>query len=304
MTNLILILVLIILGFYAMTLLLSRSQDFDNYKRTNNFFDFTKFRLDLVSSEMLLPNNFLFNKLGDGYYWRFLVPAFVVSMISIVFLGPLLTNFFYGIFLGIIIACAYCLRIFFHQAQIFRELLLTQVENILRQIRNHLSSGSSLDYTLNLVKSQTQNLRPIGQDLLKFLQTVEANFFEAFPQWLVMLKHRYGLKELSDSSQILSLELKYTHNQEQAFLTAITAISNRITLNKKTQNLISLTFLSLDFMIIAFLAVIFYVIPSFAFDLEHSWWLSSRRILVVFVTSLSLWLCYLVTILIALRRLA
>jgi hypothetical protein len=57
-------------------------------------------------------------------------------------------------------------------------------------------------------------------------------------------------------------------------------------------------------MIIAFLAVIFYVIPSFAFDLEHSWWLSSRRILVVFVTSLSLWLCYLVTILIALRRLA
>jgi hypothetical protein len=119
-----------------------------------------------------------------------------------------------------------------------------------------------------------------------------------------MLKHRYGLKELSDSAQILSLELKYTHNQEQAFLTAITAISNRITLNKKTQNLISLTFLSLDFMIIAFLAVIFYVIPSFAFDLEHSWWLSSRRILVVFVTSLSLWLCYLVTILIALRRLA
>jgi hypothetical protein len=300
MASVVVIIMVIFLGFYALSLMLIRTKEFKTYKQSNNFFEFRQNSLRMAYDD-LPTNDFLLNKLGAGYYLRFLIPALMISIIAIMFLGPLLTNCYYGIFLGTIIAGAYCLRIFFHQAQIFREGLLIQTENILRQIRNQLSSGASLDYALNLVKNQTQDLK---QDLIKFLQTVESNFYEAFPQWLIMLKNRYSLNELSDSAQILSLELKYTNNQEQAFLTAITAISNRITLNKKTQNLISLTFLSLDFMIIAFLAVIFYVIPSFALDIEPSWWESPRRILVIFVSGLGLWACYLITIFIALRRLA
>ena len=303
MVSVVLIILVISLAVYSVALLMSGTQEFRVYKQSDNFFGFKPADINLIRTN-LATNDFLLNKLGEGYYGRFFVPALLISFVSLMFLGPLLTNYYYGIFLGSIIAGAYCLRIFFHQAQNFRETLLIQTENILRQIRNHLSSGASLDYALNLVKAQTQDLRPIGQDLIKFLQAVESNLFEAFPQWLIMLKNRYNLNEISDSAQILSLELKFTNNQEQAFLTAITAISSRIAFNKKTQNLISLTFLSLDFMVLAFLAVIFYVIPSFALDLEPSWWESSRRILVVFISALALWACYLITIFIALRRLA
>jgi len=303
MLSLVLIFSIIGLGVYAVSLMMSGTQEFRAYKQSDSFFGIKPAEINFIRPNVA-TNDFLLNKLGEGYYWRFFVPVIMISFVAIMFLGPLLTNYYYGVFLGAVIAGAYCLRIFFHQAQSFREELLIQTENIIRQIRNHLSSGASLDYALNFVKAQTQNLRPIGQDLGSFLQTVESNFFEAFPQWLIMLKNRYALNELSDSAQILSLELKHTSNQEQAFLTAITAISNRIALNKKTQNLISLTFLSLDFMVVAFLAVMFYVIPSFALDLEPSWWESSRRVIVVFGSALALWACYLITVFIALRRLA
>ena len=272
------ILGLVVLAIYLLFLINGQAKDFMVHKRSNNFIDFKTV--------------------------EFFVPVIFISLVSVLVLGPLLTNFYYGILLGLVISCAYSFRIFFHLAQNFREELLSQIENILRQIRNHLSSGASLDYALNLVRSQVLQIKPIGKELNKYLKSIESNFFDAFPQWLYSLKAKYQLADLGDSAQLLALELKYTNNQEQAFLNAINSLANRIVTNKKNQNLIAITFLSLDFMVLAFLAVIFYVIPSFSLGLENSWWESSRRILVIFISGLILWFCYLITIFIALRRLA
>lgn len=296
------ILGLVVLAIYLLFLINGQAKDFMVHKRSNNFIDFKT--VELSNNEDFGSSDFFVDRIGHKYQIKFFVPVIFISLVSVLVLGPLLTNFYYGILLGLVISCAYSFRIFFHLAQNFREELLSQIENILRQIRNHLSSGASLDYALNLVRSQVLQIKPIGKELNKYLKSIESNFFDAFPQWLYSLKAKYQLADLGDSAQLLALELKYTNNQEQAFLNAINSLANRIVTNKKNQNLIAITFLSLDFMVLAFLAVIFYVIPSFSLGLENSWWESSRRILVIFISGLILWFCYLITIFIALRRLA
>jgi hypothetical protein len=123
-----------------------------------------------------------------------------------------------------------------------------------------------------------------------------------FPKWLLRLKKTFGLKELSKSAQLLSLELKYNTNQEEAFLNAVNQIADRISWNNKQKSTVSMALFTMDFMVLMLFAVLFFVIPNISANLDNSWWDSDSRVIVVFISASVVWLCYLVTTLIMIWR--
>jgi Flp pilus assembly protein TadB len=243
----------------------------------------------------------LSNYIGQGALFKLFLPALFILTISIAVLGPSLTNPVLGLILGTIIALAYIARIYYHQARAFRSKLLLQLERILISIRNNLSTGMVLDYAVGHSLKFNQEA-PLGPNLARFIKIADTKFLEHFPLWLKSLQKNYRLKELAEASQLLKLELRQTHNQEEAFINAAQRIAERIKLNQKQQNTIMVTFITMDFMILAFLGVLFFIIPGISVNPDHNWWNSTSRVLSVFISGSVLWGAYLTTVLISLWR--
>ncbi|MDA0771627.1 MAG: hypothetical protein O3C63_01655 [Cyanobacteria bacterium] len=258
-------------------------------------------KLAELEQELFSSLPHLSNYIGKGVVLKFVLPALFITVVSIVFIGPLLTNPGLGLLLGLIIAAAYLARLFYHNSSSFRSKLLSQLERVLMSIRNNLSTGMVLDYAVaNTLKFN--NEYPLGPKLAKFIKVSETNFIENFPLWLKSLEQNFRLRELARASQLLKLELTHTSNQEEAFINAAANIAERISLNQKQKNIIMITFFTMDFMVIAFLAVLFFVIPGISFNPNLSWWDSESRVFVVFISSLVIWSAYLLTVLITLWR--
>lgn len=304
MNILVLILVLAVLVILLVLIVTQDQKDYSSYRQAQNLID----SIEVPQAQAYIDEHFdqgpLRVVLGKRLFAKFYIPVIVIAVLSIVVLGPLLTSVSLGIVLGSVITLAYVLRIYYHLAANYRTKLLSQIERILRAIRNQLSSGTTLDYAVVSVLHYLRNEEPIGMELARFINASDANFLETFPQWLNLLRQKYKLHELSEAAQLLGLELKFSNNQEHAFLIAIDAINARQALNRRSQNTIFVTFLSLDFMVLAFFGVLFYVIPSFAINAELNWWLTERREWIVFVSGMVLWLAYSITVAIMTRRLA
>ena len=243
----------------------------------------------------------LSNYIGEGALLKLLVPSLFILSISIALIGPSLTNPAFGLLLGTIIALAYIARIYYHLASGFRHKLLVQLERILTSIRNNLSTGMVLDYAVSHTLKFNQE-EPLGPRLAKFIKISETNFLEHFPLWLKSLERNFQLKELAQAAQLLKLELAQTNNQEEAFINAAEQVAEKIKLNQKQRNTITVTFLTMDFMILAFLGVLFFIIPGISFNPDHSWWDSGSRVLSVFVSGSIIWGAYLITVMISLWR--
>jgi Flp pilus assembly protein TadB len=239
--------------------------------------------------------------LGDRISFKFLMPSLLIFFFSCAFIAPLLTSIKFSIPLGLIISLAYISRLFYSHQVNFRSKLLRQLERILRSIRNNLSTGMTLDYAVTSTIKYSQE-KPLGQELKAFIKLSDTNFLENFPKWLLRLKKTFGLKELNKSAQLLSLELKYNTNQEEAFLNAVNQIADRISWNDKQKSTVAMALFTMDFMVLMLFAVLFFVIPNISANLDNSWWDSDRRVIVVFISASVVWLCYLVTTLIMIWR--
>ncbi len=239
--------------------------------------------------------------LGRNSILKLLIFSSLVLACSCLFLGPILVKGSLGLCLGLIIALAYIARFVLQLYVSFRDSLLAQIERVLLSIRNNLSSGMTLDYAVNDA-ALTNTEEPIASDLRNFLIIAETNFLEAFPSWLESLRRKFHLNSLAKSARLLSLELHFTNNQEEAFMDAVTAVDNSILVNKKQRSTLNISLFTLDFMVLVFFLVLFYVIPSFAVNSELNWWHSSERSLVVFQAAAILWGAYLLTVFLAIRR--
>ena len=258
-------------------------------------------RLELLEVEILDSVPELNNFIGRGIVMKLIIPCVAIFIVCGFFLGPMLTNLSLGLFLGLIISLAYSLRLLYHLSSGFRSKLLKQIERVLVSIRNNLSTGLTLDYAVaNTLKFNQEY--PLGPNLARFIKLSETNFIENFPLWLRGLERTFKLKELGRASQVLKLELAHTTNQEEAFINAADHISDRIKINDKQKNTVLMTFFTMDFMVLAFLAILFLIIPNISYDPELSWWQSSSRPFVVFISALVVWLAYLITVVLTLWR--
>jgi hypothetical protein len=243
---------------------------------------------------------FLSKYLGEDSTFKFTVLSFLLIILCSFCAGPFLTDACLGPMLGLLIASAYIMRIFFHLSLSFRIKLLGQLERILLSIRNYLSTGMTLDYSVYETAKHNQEA-PLGPNLLRFIKVADSNFVEKFPAWLKSVRKLYRIQELSESAQLLSLELAYTNNQEQSFLNAASAAVARNKANKQQRNILSISFFTLDFIVFCFLGTLFFIIPEFNSG-DAAWWNSPERTKVVFLTSALIWGLYAASILIALRR--
>jgi hypothetical protein len=285
-------------------LALKTAEDFSRAKYSNSFGS----RLEVDSNYFEKIDEYLTDNeskiiycLGDNITIKFLIPSILIFFFSCVFLAPALTSVQLAIPLGVIISSAYIARLFYGHQINYRSKLLRQLERILRSIRNNLSTGMTLDYAVtNTIKFNKEN--PLGNELQTFVKLSDTNFLENFPKWLLRLRKTFGLKELNKSAQLLSLELKYNSNQEEAFLNAVYQIANRISQNDKQKSTVALALFTMDFMVLMLFAVLFFVIPNIAANSESSWWESERRFFVVFISAAIVWLSYLATALIMIWR--
>lgn len=293
--------------FLLITVLLLASkmpEDFSQAKY-NNFFES---RLENDNNYFEKIDEYLINNeskiiycLGDNVTAKFVIPSILIFFFSYIFLAPALTSIQFTIPLGIIISSAYIARLFYSHQINYRSKLLRQLERILRSIRNNLSAGMTLDYAVTQTIKFNQE-KPLGNELQIFVKLSDTNFLDNFPKWLLRLRKTFGLKELNKSAQLLSLELKYNSNQEEAFLNAVNQIANRISQNNKQKSTVSMALFTMDFMVLMLFAVLFFVIPNIAVNSESSWWESERRSFVVFISAAIVWLSYFVTALIMIWR--
>lgn len=299
-----LIALLFIALIYASFLLLKTPEDFAGAKFNAFILDRKVDKTDYLTEfeEYLLESRpELAYLIGDKVFSRLFVPIFVIFMIALVAIAPLLTNVQLAVPLALIITLAYGSRVFYSLKTGFRSKVLLQLERILRAIRNNLSTGMTLDYAVNnAVKFNME--KPLGPHLQKFIKVSETNFLENFPKWLLSIRQIFKIKELAKSSQLLALELKYSANQEEAFINAVAQVSDRVSANRKQKNTVLLSMFTMDFMVIALFAVLFFVIPNISMTTEVSWWDSGRRPLVVFISAAVIWLAYFITVFIMLRR--
>lgn len=232
----------------------------------------------------------------------FLVFSLILCLLVSITISVILCKELFAVILFILISLAYSLRLYYHFAVSFRTKLLAQIERIFNSIRNNLSSGISLDLAANnALKANPE--KPLGPELAKFIKLTDTSFLEYFPNWLINIKKQFNLSQLSKSAQILALQLEHTNNQEQAFVDASTNILERIRSNTKQKNTISISFFTMDFMVLFFFLILFFVIPNVISDSNYSWWESSRRNLVVFISAAVLYISYFFTVFIALRSL-
>ncbi len=245
--------------------------------------------------------DFLDSYLGKNALLKLAAPSLLFLALGLFVLGPILVGPSLGLVLGLLIALAYISRLILHCYLVFRDSLLAQIERVLLSIRNNLSAGMTLDYAVTDVAIVSKD-EPVSSDLRGFLQRAETNFLESFPSWLDTLRHKFHLRSLAKSSQLLGLELHYTNNQEEAFLDAVNSVHNSLSTNKKQRSTLTITLFTLDFIVLAFFAVLFYIIPSFTLNSDLSWWQSAERPWVVFQSGLLIWGAYLLTIVVALRR--
>ena len=292
-------LVFIVISVIVLLALLANANP--DYAALRNIKSFAKYSKESsfaqVDREINQKFSFLGSYIGASSVSKLFILMLPVAFLGCILLGPYLTNQSLGVFLGMVITAAYVSRIFFHMSVGFRTMLLSQLERILTSIRNNLSTGMTLDYSVNeCLKYNTD--APLGPHLNSFIKLSEANFIEKFPLWMHNVQRMFRLNELAQSAQLLKLELMYNSNQEQAFMNAAELVSNRQKQNKKQFNTIYVTFFTLDFMTLAFMGVIFYVIPSF----NASWWTSPERPMVIFFTALIIWGAYAMTVLISLWR--
>jgi hypothetical protein len=300
-----LVLILIVCATAWMIYLLSQnSSDYLSHYREAEILEAREplvSKFELLEAELLASMPELNNFIGRGIVVKLIIPCLVILLISVIFLGPVLTNASLGLLLGLIISSAYSLRLLYHLSSNFRSKLLNQIERVLVSIRNNLSTGMTLDYAVaNTLKFNQEY--PLGPNLARFIKLSETNFIENFPLWLKGLERTFRLKELGRASQVLKLELAHTTNQEEAFINAADQVSSRIKINAKQKNTILMTFFTMDFMVLAFLAILFLIIPNISYDPALSWWQSASRPLVVFISALVVWSAYLITVALTLWR--
>ena len=289
---------------YTSFLLLKTPGDFASAKFNAHILDRKANKTDYLTEfeEYLLESRpELAYLIGDKVFARLFLPVFIIFLISILAIAPLLVGLNYAIPLGLIITVAYGSRVFYSLMSGFRSKVLLQLERILRAIRNNLSTGMTLDYAVNNAVKFNMD-KPLGPHLLRFIKVSETNFLENFPQWLLSIRQIFRIKELSKSAQLLALELKYSANQEEAFINSVAQIADRISANRKQKNTVLMALFTMDFMVIALFGVLFFVIPGFTTSQEVSWWDSDRRSLVVFISSAVVWLAYFFTVFIMARR--
>jgi hypothetical protein len=298
------VILIVIISAWIIYLLSQNSSDYLSLYRESEILEARELpssKLELLEAELLESLPELNNFIGKGIVTKLVIPSFVILLLSIIFLGPILTNASLGLILGLIISLAYSLRLLYHLSSNFRSKLLNQIERVLVSIRNNLSTGMTLDYAVANTLKFNQDY-PLGPNLARFIKLSETNFIENFPLWLKGLERTFRLKELGRASQLLKLELAYTTNQEEAFVNAAEQVASRIKVNDKQKNTILMTFFTMDFMVLAFLAILFLIIPNISYDPALSWWQSESRPLVVFISALVVWSAYLVTVALTLWR--
>lgn len=299
-----LISLLFIALIYASFLLLKTPEDFASAKFNSFILDRKADKTDYLTEfeEYLLESRpELAYLIGDKVFTRLFVPVLIIFLLALLVIAPLLTNVQFAVPLALIITMAYGSRVYYSLKTNFRSKVLLQLERILRAIRNNLSTGMTLDYAVNnAIKFNME--KPLGPHLQKFIKVSETNFLENFPKWLLSIKQIFKINELAKSSQLLALELKYSTNQEEAFLNAVSQVSDRISANRKQKNTVLLAMFTMDFMVIALFAALFFVIPNISMTTEISWWDSARRPLIVFISAAVVWFAYFITVFIMLRR--
>ncbi len=237
------------------------------------------------------------NFFGKHSAFKIFLAAVFFGIVCCFGLGPYITNPQLGLVLGLVMTVAYTSRFIFHYVTSFRSKLLQQLERIFMSIRNNLSTGMTLDYAVNESIKYIKE-EPLGPHLRSFVKLSEGNFLERFPSWLHNVQRTFRLKELAESAQLLSLELAYTNNQEEAFINAAKQVSNRFKTNKKQRNTLNIGFITLDFMTLGFLGLVLLLIPQ----ISEIWWTSEGRPMVVFSSAIIVWLAYAVTVSVALWR--
>lgn len=272
-------------------------QDYYGTRTTKQNINSKSINLNTELEQLSQSFNFLHTLIGQQAISKLIVISVVIVTTSCIFLGPYLSNNKIGWLIGLIVSLAYILRVIFHMASNYRITLLSQLQRILYSIRNSLSTGATLDNAVNnSVKHNPES--PLGPHLQSFIKVSEANFTEKFPQWLENLRHIFKLKELSESAQLLALELQHTNNQENAFINAANFIENREKINKKQKNTLLITMVTMDFLVLCFLWIVFFIIPQ----INDDWWSSPSRITVMLQSSLAIWTIYAATVAIALGR--
>ena len=204
--------------------------------------------------------------------------------------SPFLVGAQYSIILGIIIASAYILRLFYHLSSGFRQKVIAQLNRIFNTLKNHLSAGMTLDQAI-VVSLNSQIQEPMASEIKDFVSLSGANIIRDFPSWLIYIKNTFCLDSLAKPAQLLLLELKHTRNQEQAFSYLSKSISAIVARNKKQSGIVNITLITMDFMTAFYLLVMFYVLPSLATDTTN-WWISTERPFLIFLCSAALWLSY------------
>jgi hypothetical protein len=238
--------------------------------------------------------------LGSAYFFSFIFPS-VLIFISLFFLTVYLTNSTYGVFLALFFSLAYISRIFLHLSVSYRERVLSQLNRLCLSIRNYLSTGMTLDKAIiESVKYKPE--KPVGFLLTAFIKLSESDLIEKFPFWFSSMEKHFFIPELSNSRQLLELELKYNYNQEEAFLNTAKYIQQKEKRIKKQKNTLNIAFLILDFMVMAFLGLLFFVIPNLSINLNTNWWLSLERPCVVFQSGSVIAFAYLIAVVFACRR--
>lgn len=305
MINAFLILSLCVVLAYALNLVFAQPSGWLNHKANLAFLENFKTKetnfLEEIELKLNNKNPQLSKLIGKKLLIKFVIPLVIIFSLATLVIGPYLAGYRYGVVLGLVIFLAYGLRLSYHLISKFRTKILEQIERILTSIRNNLSSGQVLDYAVNYTAVNSK-FEPIGSHLNSFIKNNNINLLEAFPDWLKVIEREYRISELSNFAQLLELELKHNSNQEEAFINTVQCITERNSQNKKQKNTINITFLTLDFMVLAFLGVIFFIIPQLSFNPEINWWQSGRRTLVIFASSLVIWLAYSSTIFISFWR--
>ena len=290
---------------YALNLVFAQQSGWLNHKANIAFLENFKSKetnfLEEIEFKLNNKNPQLSKLIGKKLLVKFAIPLVIIFSLATLVVGPYLAGYKYGIALGLVIFLAYALRLSYHLISKFRSTILEQIERVLTSIRNNLSSGQVLDYAVNYTAANSK-FEPIGIHLNNFIKNNNINLLEAFPEWLKIIEKEYRISELTKFAQLLELELKHNSNQEEAFINTVQCITEKNSQNKKQKNTINITFLTLDFMVLAFLGVVFFVIPQLSFNSDINWWQSERRTLVIFASSLVIWLAYSSTIFISFRR--
>lgn len=250
------------------------------------------------SFEQNLP--FIERFIGAKYVLSFIFPSLLI-FIAFLALGQILTSKILGIILTAVFSLAYISRIFLHLSINHRKKILSQLNRVCLSIRNYLSTGMVMDKAILETINHNEE-KPIGRLLKNFIKLSESDLIEKFPLWFSGMEKLFFIPELSNSRQLLSLELKYNHNQEDAFLNAALYIQQKEKWIKKQSNFLNIALIVLDFLVLAFLGLLFFIIPNLSINPKLNWWLSSERPLVVFYSAFLIGFIYLVAVIFGLRR--